>query len=72
MSFVYWAMVVTSDFGSESPGSSPGSPTKRDNLMKAWSNPYVDSSTLGVPYMWDGIPLAVFLGILGIFKLIDD
>lgn len=28
-------MVVTSDFGSESPGSSPGSPTKRDNLMKA-------------------------------------
>lgn len=92
-------MVVTSDFGSESPGSSPGSPTKRDNLMKAikdkkkfggtslvpknhnwrmeakriahkvlmhlpisreeiqkaWSNPYVDSSTLGVPYMWDGI-----------------
>lgn len=35
MSFVYWAMVVTSDFGSESPGSSPGSPTKRDNLMKA-------------------------------------
>lgn len=27
-------MVVTSDFGSESPGSSPGSPTKRDNLMK--------------------------------------
>lgn len=22
---------------------------------KAWSNPYVDSSTLGVPYMWDGI-----------------
>lgn len=107
-------MVVTSDFGSESPGSSPGSPTKRDNLMKAikdkkkfggtslvpknhncrkfeysydkevrrlwrmeakriahkvlmhlpisreeiqkaWSNPYVDSSTLGVLYMWDGI-----------------
>lgn len=107
-------MVVTSDFGSESPGSSPGIPTKRDNLMKAikdkkkfggtslvpknhncrkfgysydkevrrlwrmeakriahkvlmhlpisreeiqkvWSNPYVDSSTLGVPYMWDGI-----------------
>lgn len=28
-------MVVTSDFGSESPGSSPGSPTKRDNLIKA-------------------------------------
>ena len=28
-------MVVTSDFDSESPGSSPGSPTKRDNLMKA-------------------------------------
>lgn len=117
MSFVllgYSVMAVTSDFGSESPGSSPGSPTKRDNLMKAikdkkkfggtslvpknhncrkfgysydkevrrlwrmeakriahkvlmhlpisreeiqkaWSNPYVDSSTLGVPYMWDGI-----------------
>lgn len=38
MSFVllgYSVMVVTSDFGSESPGSSPGSPTKRDNLMKA-------------------------------------
>lgn len=107
-------MVVTSDFGSESPGSSPGSPTKRDNLMKAmkdkrkfggaspvsknrnckkfgysydkevrrlwrmeakriahkilmhlpvsreeiqaaWSNPYTDSSVLGVPYIWDGI-----------------
>ena len=31
----YGVMVVTSDFGSESPGSSPGSPTKRDNLMKA-------------------------------------
>lgn len=31
----YGVMAVTSDFGSESPGSSPGSPTKRDNLMKA-------------------------------------
>lgn len=114
MSFVYWAMVVTSDFGSESPGSSPGSPTKRDNLMKAikdkkkfggtslvpknhncrkfgysydkevrrlwrmeakriahkvlmhlpisreeiqkaWSNPYMNLSELGVPYVWDGV-----------------
>lgn len=25
-------MVVTSDFGSESPGSSPGSPTKLTNM----------------------------------------
>jgi hypothetical protein len=107
-------MVVTSDFGSESPGSSPGSPTKRDNLMKAikdkkkfggtslvpknhncrkfgysydkevrrlwrmeakriahkvlmhlpisreeiqkaWSNPYMNLSELGVPYVWDGV-----------------
>lgn len=85
-------MVVTSDFGSESPGSNLGSPTKnhncrkfgysydkevrrlwrmeakriahkvlmhlpisREEIQKAWSNPYVDSSTLGVPYMWDGI-----------------
>lgn len=107
-------MAVTSDFGSESPGSSPGSPTKRDNLMKAikdkkkfggtslvpknhncrkfgysydkevrriwriearriahkvlmhlpisreeiqkaWSNPYFDCSIFDVPYVWDGI-----------------
>lgn len=30
-------------------------PISREEIQKAWSNPYVDSSTLGVPYMWDGI-----------------
>lgn len=30
-------------------------PVSREEIQKAWSNPYVDPSTLGVPYMWDGI-----------------
>jgi hypothetical protein len=30
-------------------------PISREEIQKAWSNPYMDSSELGVPYMWDGI-----------------
>lgn len=117
MSFVllgYSVTVSTQHFDCCSPGSNPGSPTKRDNLMKAmkdkkkfggtslvpknhncrkfgysydkevrrlwrmeakrmahkvlmhlpisreeiqkaWSNPYMNLSELGVPYVWDGV-----------------
>lgn len=30
-------------------------PISREEIRKAWYNPYIDSSELGVPYVWDGI-----------------
>lgn len=30
-------------------------PISKEEIQKAWSNPYVDSSELGVPYVWDGV-----------------
>lgn len=30
-------------------------PISKEEIQKAWSNPYIDSSELGVPYMWDGV-----------------
>lgn len=29
-------------------------PVSREEIQAAWSNPYTDSSVLGVPYIWDG------------------
>lgn len=29
-------------------------PISREEIQAAWSNPYTDSSVLGVPYIWDG------------------
>lgn len=29
-------------------------PVSREKIQAAWSNPYTDSSVLGVPYIWDG------------------
>ena len=30
-------------------------PVSREEIQKAWSNPYIDSSAFGIPYAWDGI-----------------
>lgn len=51
-------IVLGSFFGDEGKGQTVHNLCKthpREEIQKAWSNPYVDSSTLGVPYMWDGI-----------------
>ena len=30
-------------------------PISREEIQKAWSNPYMNLSELGVPYVWDGV-----------------
>lgn len=30
-------------------------PISKEEIQKAWSNPYIDTSIFGVPYVWDGI-----------------
>lgn len=38
-------------------------PISREEIQKAWSNPYMNLSELGVPYVWDAVGLKMLLDI---------